>query len=146
MKTLLYPLLVLVLGACDAAPGGTQLGDLSGRWAVVNYWAEWCTPCIAEIPELNALATAYPDLAVAGVNFDGATGDELAQQLAKLGVAFPTLAQDPSPALGIARPAVLPTTLIIDPQGRLVETLIGPQTLDSLTEAIERRRSAGTAQ
>ncbi len=146
MKALLYPLLVLALAACGATTDCTRLADLRGRWAVVNYWAEWCTPCIAEIPELNALATAYPELAVAGVNFDGATGDELAQQLAKLGVAFPTLARDPSPALGIARPAVLPTTLIIDPEGRLVETLIGPQTLDSLTEAIERWRSAGTAE
>ncbi len=146
MKALLYPLLVLALAACGATTDSTRLADLRGRWAVVNYWAEWCTPCIAEIPELNALATAYPELAVAGVNFDGATGDELAQQLAKLGVAFPTLAQDPSPALGIARPAVLPTTLIIDPEGRLVETLIGPQTLDSLTEAVERWQSAGAAQ
>jgi thiol-disulfide isomerase/thioredoxin len=130
--------LLLALAGCGREPGDGRtpaLEDYRGRSLVVNYWAEWCTPCIAEIPELNALDRAYPDVAVVGVNFDGATGDELAAQLDKLGVAFPTLPADPAPSLGIARPAVLPTTLILDPAGRLTATLVGPQTLESLARA-----------
>ncbi len=142
MRALLAVLaLMLTLAGCGREPADGRplaLEDFRGRWLVINYWAEWCTPCIAEIPELNALDQAYPDVAVVGVNFDGATGEELAAQLDKLGVAFPTLPADPAATLGIARPAVLPTTLIIDPTGRLTATLVGPQTLESLAAAIGR--------
>ncbi len=140
MKALANSLvLVLLLAACGGEPGGDRpptLDDYRGRWVVVNYWAEWCAPCITEIPELNALDESYPDVAVLGVNFDGASGEELAAQLQQLGVAFPTLPEDPAPELGIARPAVLPTTLILDPDGTLVNTLVGPQTLESLARAV----------
>ena len=63
---------------------------------------------------------------------------DIARQLDKLGVAFPTLPADPAATLGNARPAVLPTTLIIDPTGRLTANLVGPQTLESLAAAIGR--------
>ena len=138
MRALLYPLLFTGLAACGAKTdrtGAPGLDDLQGRWAVVNYWAEWCKPCIKEIPELNEAARRFPDVAIVGVNYDGASGEELAAQLEALGVTFPTLAVDPAPELGIPRPAVLPTTLILDPQGVLVQTLVGPQTLESLAQA-----------
>ena len=55
-------LLSLVLfAACtgDADHGGApRLADLRGYWVVINYWAQWCKPCIEEIPELNALHAA----------------------------------------------------------------------------------------
>lgn len=139
MRCLLCALL-LALTACGesgqpAVSGAGQLEALRGRWVVVNYWAQWCKPCIQEIPELNALERQYDGVTVVGVNYDGATGDDLERQLRQLGVAFTTLASDPATALGTTRPAVLPTTLVIDPQGRLRETLIGPQTLESLARA-----------
>jgi thiol-disulfide isomerase/thioredoxin len=138
MKTLLYPILALLLVGCDASPepGKSGLEALRGRWAVINYWAEWCAPCIREIPELNELARQYPDVAVMGVNYDGATGEDLARQVETLGVGFPNLSVDPARELGNSRPAVLPTTLILDPEGRLVTTLVGPQTLESLVDAV----------
>ena len=137
MKSALYLLLALTLSACSGEqPPQDELSGLRGSWAVINYWAEWCTPCIKEIPELNQLAQQYPELAVVGVNFDGTEGDELARQIAQLGIAFPILAEDPAARLGIPRPAVLPTTLILDPEGKLANTLVGPQTLESLAEAV----------
>ena len=137
MKASLYLLLALALTACSGEPAPRdELSELRGRWTVINYWAEWCKPCIKEIPELNELAREYPDLAVVGVNFDGAAGEELADQISQLGIAFPVLAEDPAARLGIPRPAVLPTTLILDPQGKLAQTLVGPQTLESLAQAV----------
>ena len=52
-------LFVLVLFGCqkndiDVYNGSdTNLAKLNGKWIVVNYWADWCAPCIKEIPELN---------------------------------------------------------------------------------------------
>jgi thiol-disulfide isomerase/thioredoxin len=108
------------------------IDNYQGQWVVVNYWAEWCKPCIKEIPELNDLNAQNSDVTVLGVNFDGAVGDELARQLDTLKVAFETLPYDPSAELGIERPRALPTTVIISPEGDLKEVLIGPQTQESL--------------
>ncbi|MEP0202437.1 MAG: TlpA disulfide reductase family protein [Halioglobus sp.] len=148
---LLFSLLVLLSIGC--APGDSTLSqdsassltvDLSprlqkaqGQWVYVNYWAQWCKPCIKEIPELNALDADHGDVTVLGVNYDGVTGAELEQQLTSLNVAFDTLSSDPSEALGIQRPMVLPTTVIIAPSGELHSTLLGPQTLESLLNARE---------
>ncbi len=144
MKALLYLVLTLALTACSGDPAPRdELSELRGHWTVINYWAEWCKPCIKEIPELNELAREYPDLAVVGVNFDGAVDEELANQISQLGIAFPVLAEDPAARLGIPRPAVLPTTLILDPQGKLAHTLVGPQTLESLVQAVGQSTDGG---
>ncbi|MEJ2530214.1 MAG: TlpA disulfide reductase family protein [Halioglobus sp.] len=128
--------MVLVLIGCsdrqDAPPGTLDLERLDGQWVVINYWAEWCKPCIKEIPELNALDKRYPAVTVMGINYDGLSGEELQAQAREFGIEFHLLTTDPAPQLGVARPVVLPTTLILDPQGRLTETLVGPQTLESL--------------
>lgn len=128
-------LLALTLSACAPAEqpaGKLQLTSLQGQWVFINYWATWCKPCIQEIPELNRLGEQYPDITVLGVNYDGVSGDELAQQVQDLGIAFAILGNDPANQLGVPRPVVLPTTLVLDPTGALIATLIGPQTLESL--------------
>ncbi|MEH6585595.1 MAG: TlpA disulfide reductase family protein [Halioglobus sp.] len=141
-KILLAMLLALVAG-CNAPEQPQRDGTIvaldknayEGRWVVVNYWAKWCKPCIKEIPELNALDSKYKQVAVLGVNYDGASGDELQTQITTLGIDFPILLQDPSASLGLALPSVLPTTLILNPDGQLVATLVGPQSLESLALA-----------
>ncbi len=139
MKYLMcYSLIVLSLLACGQRDGTTPptgLEDLRGQWVVINYWAQWCKPCIEEIPELNSLDQDYAQVTVLGVNYDGASGAELEQQRQQLGVTFASLGADPAEQLGQTRPVVLPTTFIVNPQGELVETLMGPQTLESLTQA-----------
>ncbi len=139
MRTACLALLLLLAGCQPpAGPVGNAalLESLRGQWVVINYWAKWCKPCIEEIPELNALDREHDDITVLGVNYDGATGEDLATQLRELRVAFPTLEQDPAELLGQPRPSVLPTTFIINPEGALVQALIGPQTLESLLAAI----------
>ena len=132
-RKLLLPTLLLIAacGAGDANPLPAQ-----GQWRLVNYWALWCTPCREEIPELNLL-DKIDGITVFGVNYDGKRGDELQEQRRALGINFPALTTDPAGALGIARPRVLPTTLIVNPDGVLVATLAGPQTEASLLEALE---------
>jgi thiol-disulfide isomerase/thioredoxin len=144
MKHLAIGILITLLAACGsdadssaaniiAQPG---LKDLKGQWVLVNYWAQWCKHCIEEIPELNKLNESRKKLTVLGVNYEGASGEVLKEQETRLGVAFTTIT-DPSAELGIARPVVLPTTLLIDPAGRVVNQLVGPQTVESLEAAIE---------
>lgn len=135
MRAFACLLLVLTLSACAPAEepaSKLQLTSLRGQWVFINYWATWCKPCIQEIPELNRLGEQYPDITVLGVNYDGVSGAELAQQVQELDIAFAILDEDPANQLGVARPVVLPTTLVLDPTGALSATLVGPQTLESL--------------
>jgi len=143
VKYLTYLTLTLALTACGGGSGTADpmnLDQLRGQWVVINYWAQWCKPCIKEIPELNKLNQQYRQVTVLGVNYDGATGQELDLQLEKLGIAFTTLPGDPARQLGVPRPVVLPTTLILDQQGQLHATLVGPQTLESLAQATGQDR------
>jgi len=107
----------------------------SGRWRLVNYWAIWCSPCREEIPQLNAL-NHHADITVLGVNYDGKLNDELQAQADALGIEFTLLVDDPSVRLGVPRPQVLPTTLIVNPNGQLLKTLVGPQTEEALLSTL----------
>ena len=139
MKRYLYLGLTFLLLGCAEQSGDSptaSLEELRGQWVVINYWAQWCKPCIEEIPELNALDQKYEQVTVLGVNYDGAIGEALAQQQTRLGLAFASLEADPSAQLGIPRPIVLPTTLILDSDGQLAASLVGPQTIESLERAM----------
>ena len=112
----------------------------AGQWRVINYWAIWCGPCREEIPELNALDD-NTELVAFAVNYDGQRGDALQSQAAEMGITFTLLEQDPGATLGIKRPRVLPTTLLVNPEGAVTDTLVGPQTQESLL-AVWRGRTA----
>lgn len=126
-----------ILAGCQTEP--SELPH-AGHWRVVNYWAIWCTPCRTEIPELNALHEET-DLRVLGVNFEGETGESLAAQAAELGITFILVENDPGPSLGQPRPRVLPTTWLVSPDGVVTDTLVGPQTQESILGVWDARRA-----
>ncbi len=129
--------LLLCLSLVGCADSKSPDDDWSGRWVVINYWAEWCKPCLTEIPELNEFAEHNRDTSVVvGVNYDGVQGADLDRLIAKFDIRFQVI-DDPAGRLGYPRPTVLPTTMIIDPHGNIKETLLGPQTLASLQAAID---------
>ena len=128
--------LVALLQACAKPTDDAAALDAAGSWTFVNYWAQWCKPCIKEIPELNTLH-AIDGYRVLGVNFDGARGEALRAQIDALGVGFPTLDEDPGARFGLDTPEVLPTTLVLTPGGELHAVLIGPQTYATLIAATE---------
>ncbi len=146
----LSALLLLTLIAACGKPDYTTLhgesgrfSDHEGRWILINYWAEWCKPCIKELPELNEFQRRYGARATMFVvNFDGIGGDELAAQVKRLAIETPVLLQDPAPVLGYERPKALPTTFVFGPDGTLRQTLLGPQTLASLAAAIDAPAAA----
>ena len=119
----------------STGPFAEQGGD---RAVFINYWAEWCKPCREEIPELNQFREEFAgQVDLYGVNFDGATGERLAEQEKALGVEFPTI-PDPGPARGWVQPEGLPYTIVADKQGNIIDRLPGIQSLDSLRRALEK--------
>jgi thiol-disulfide isomerase/thioredoxin len=120
--------------------------DWRGKWVVINYWAEWCAPCRQEIPELNGLwANRDPNrLVVVGVNFDGVDGEDLVALVAKMQIAYPVIVGAPGEHWGYPTPSVLPTSVLIGPDGAVAATLVGPQSRASLEAAMSAppKRSA----
>lgn len=138
---LLVLVLVLALAGCAREEEPAAAADAlrqPGRWLLVNYWAEWCKPCLEEIPELGAFARKHAGTArVVLVNFDGITGDALQQQARTLGIPPELLLdRDPARELGLERPQALPSTFLIGPDGGQRDVLLGPQTVASLEAAI----------
>jgi len=112
---------------------GVYLDDLKGKWVVFNYWADWCPPCIKEIPELNKLQSNFPeDLKIFLINFDFLEGDELELQLKKFNVQVDSLLTDPSIIYDWIIPENLPVTFIVNKEGELEHTLVGPQTEEEI--------------
>jgi thiol-disulfide isomerase/thioredoxin len=126
-RPIILGLFALLLG-CNPAPSGPA--EAQG-WRILNYWAEWCSPCRDEIPELNALSKET-SVTVFGVNYDGVEGEALDALIKDFDIRFGSLSQEAASRLGATRPQVLPTTLILNPQDELVGTLVGPQTAESL--------------
>jgi len=140
----LFIVLCLALpGGCAEPPevrladgSGASWQDYRGRWLLVNYWAEWCAPCRKEIPELNRIHQDETGVTVLGVNFDGLQGETLTALMAEMDVQFPVLLEDPAARWEQPRPSVLPSTLVIDPEGNLHDVLVGPQTYEDLARAV----------
>ena len=133
----------LLLAACsrtqfqDAQGGTVDWDGLRGQWVVVNYWALWCEPCRKEVPELNNL-DQRPDVTVLGVNFDGKEGKALRQAIRKMGIDFRVLTTNPAKRFGWETPIVLPVSMLVNPEGKLVEARFGAQTEQGLLARIRR--------
>ena len=135
-------MLAFLIG-CQQTENTLDFNDYKGKWVVINYWAEWCGPCIEEIPELNQLSTNQAgDVVVLGVNFDRLQDDELESLVKKMGIQFRNLPVDPADQLRLSRPAGLPTTYIFNPSGELAGKLVGPQSEQSILDRIARFATA----
>lgn len=116
--------------------GGLSWQQLRGQYVVVNYFAEWCAPCLRELPELNEFHHLYGDqVTLLGVSFDGLNNQELAQLKATYDIQFPLVQNEPMPNLPFAQPNALPATYIVTPDGEVKGPLLGEQTIESLAAA-----------
>tara|TARA_A100000164_G_scaffold144245_2_gene128019 strand:+ start:1137 stop:1580 length:444 start_codon:yes stop_codon:yes gene_type:complete len=135
-------ILVIVLTGCqkfdiDVYNGpDTSLENLKGKWVVINYWADWCPPCLKEMPELVNFANANPDINVYAFNYDELEISELKPQLKKFSVDIPSIISHPRDIWGIKTPQTIPATYFINTEGELVLSLFKPQTEETLTNQL----------
>jgi thiol-disulfide isomerase/thioredoxin len=105
----------------DAAGTPHRIADFAGKGLVVNCWATWCLPCVAEMPALQALAqkVAGDNILVLALSSDRGGADVVRKFYAAHDItALPIWLDPKAAASGAWGVAGLPTTLIIDRQGR----------------------------
>ena len=121
-------------------PPKETLASLRGAPALVNFWASWCKECREEAPQLQRLQRSLRGQGkLVGVDYTDTENGGRAF-IHRYGSTFPIL-DDPDGIYG-ARFKLngLPTTVVLDSKGRIVETLRGPQTAADLRKAL---REAG---
>ena len=122
--------------------GEVSLSDFRGEWVVVNYWATWCAPCRKEIPELSDLHVERGDLTVLGLAYEELDDDGFFEFLEEFDVSYPILKVDVyQPPEPFGAPKVLPTTIILDREGRAVKAFLGPVTREAIEKYIDSGKS-----
>jgi thiol-disulfide isomerase/thioredoxin len=104
-----------------------NFSDFRGRVLILDFWATWCGPCRIEIPHFVELQKQYGNkgLTVIGVSLDE-QGPEVVKQFVKqLGVNYPIVIGNEKVAEAYGGIDGIPTTFVIDRQGRIVSQHIG---------------------
>jgi cytochrome c biogenesis protein CcmG/thiol:disulfide interchange protein DsbE len=117
-------------------PPAIDLAALRGKPALVDFFASWCAPCAEEAPTLRELSAQLGDRAtVVAVDWDDAGGPARAF-VGENGWTFPVLADTSGTAGESYGLAGLPTSFVLDPEGRIVATFRGPQSDAKLRQAL----------
>jgi thiol-disulfide isomerase/thioredoxin len=118
--------------------GEVMVSDFRGQWVVVNYWATWCAPCRKEIPDLAKLHDERDDVTVLGLAFEELDDADFYAFFEDYDVSYPILKVDVyAPPEPFGAPMALPTTIILDKQGRSVKAFIGPVTREAIEQYID---------
>jgi thiol-disulfide isomerase/thioredoxin len=126
-----------------------SLADFRGKVVVVNVWGSWCGPCRAEAP---MLAQASRDLAKKGVVFLGIDSRDPSKDAAKafvrrFDIPYASLYDQQGGTLlafrGTLTPNSVPSTVVVDPQGRVAGSVLGNLSRTTLDDLVEDARSGG---
>src|SRR6266481_5353949 len=108
------------LDSLDGKP--LTLISARGKVVLLNFWATWCGPCRAEIPDLIALQQRYKDqLQIIGLTVDDDDASTIKQVVAEEHINYPVAMSSPEVRIQYGGVSALPTLFVLDAQGRIVQ-------------------------
>ncbi|QQE76424.1 TlpA family protein disulfide reductase [Brevibacillus composti] len=114
------------------------LSQLQGKPVFLNFWASWCPPCKAEMPDLTALHERYGDaVSFLGIHTTYNDSEEAARDFVSFyQVKYPVLV-DPQGTISKEYQIIaMPTSFIIDPRGQILFKKIGPLTIEEFERVV----------
>jgi peroxiredoxin len=122
-----------------------RLSDYRGQWVVVNYWATWCPPCREEIPDLVRLHTENDTVTVIGISEELLDPAKLKAFIKTYAMPYPIIPnfigrQDKQAQIDLKAHFPLrglPTTYVVNPEGKLARKIVGPVNFDTLMGIIK---------
>ncbi|MDD5427925.1 MAG: TlpA disulfide reductase family protein [Candidatus Omnitrophica bacterium] len=114
-----------------------NLSDFKGKAVILNFFASWCPPCRAEIPDFVELQEAYGDkgFTFVGVSLVGAR--ETKDFAAKMGINYPVLIDDNKVSALYGPVRSIPTTFVIDKDMKVVKIYIGARSKETFESDIK---------
>jgi thiol-disulfide isomerase/thioredoxin len=126
-----------------------SVADLEGDVVVLNVWASWCAPCRQEAEGLQGVYEATKDDGVSFVGINTRDQQAAAQAFERAeGITYPSLVDDGGQLLlafsDTLPPSSIPSTLVLDRQGRLAARILGPTTFTQLKRVVTEVASEGS--
>jgi peroxiredoxin len=116
-----------------------SLSDYKGKVVLLNFWATWCVPCRAEIPDLVRLQKEYQSrgLQILGITYPAYTRRGVQQIVDRLKINYPILLADRSFADMYGVEEVLPTTIVIDREGKIRGRILGIMEAEEFDQSVK---------
>ncbi|MGC8764668.1 MAG: TlpA family protein disulfide reductase [Brevinematia bacterium] len=121
----------------DISGKNIELSSFRGRVVLLNFWATWCPPCKAEIPDLNKLQTKYSNsLVIIGVSVDQEGVDVVKDFYNKLQIVYPVVMATEEIIAGYGGISAIPTSFVINHKGQLVGKIVGYRNFSQYEEIL----------
>jgi peroxiredoxin len=106
----------------DLSGKSVKLSDFKGKVVILDFWATWCPPCRAEIPNFVALQTQYKDkgLVIVGISLDQGGPEVVSSFVKTQKINYPIVMGDEGVATAYGNIQAIPTTFVIDTNGNIV--------------------------
>ncbi|QFF98669.1 thiol-disulfide oxidoreductase [Psychrobacillus glaciei] len=106
-----------------------RLSDYKGKGVFLNFWGTWCKPCATEMPAMDNQYNIYKDQGVQTLAINIAESDLKVNSFAKrFGLSFPIAIDRNKSVMELYNIDPLPTTFLINPEGRIVKIIKGQMT------------------
>ncbi len=112
-----------------------RLADHRGSTVVLNFWASWCGPCRAEIPDFARFHKDYPEVVMIGVAVDSGGPAEVGAAAKKMGITWPVALADAG-VVGAYGVQVLPQTVVLGPDLQARHSHVGKMSYADLAAAV----------